>query len=48
MSEREFTKIICMPVWYDEERNIIYFEPGECNLKKFTQARAENALFWYN
>ena len=40
-------KIICLPESFDDENNTIYFEPGLCNLKEFTEVRADNNIFWY-
>ena len=48
IKDKDLSTIICVPESYDDENNTIYFEPGLCNLKEFTEIRAENKIYWYN
>ena len=48
MKPEELKKIICVPEFYDDSDNTIYFEPGLCNIKEFTEMRAKNKIYWYN
>ncbi len=32
---------------FDDENLKIYFEPGLCNLKEFTEMRVKNNIFWH-
>ena len=42
IKDKDLSTIICVPESYDDENYTIYFEPGFCNLKEFTEIRVEN------
>ena len=47
MDQRQLENMICMPKFYDDEKNIIYFESGNCNLKEFSIERTKIGIYWH-